>query len=161
MILRSVDRTNSLRLETSVVICSHFSLGSSAPCRRERKINSFDSHLLKHTSRRTSVNYVSWQYVFSETLLLLRERCSCRSGAGGSITAAAQSSGAELPGDRQGGTHWTSSWLHFTPFAEGCVHTEACVCLCTAMNKDTNKCTVHWVLQMTHNCKHTHTLQCF
>lgn len=51
------------------------------PSRRERKRNSFDSHLLKHTSRRTSASNVSCQYGFSETLLLrLRERCSCRWG---------------------------------------------------------------------------------
>lgn len=32
MIFRSVDLTNSLRLAMRVVICSHFSLGSSGPC---------------------------------------------------------------------------------------------------------------------------------
>lgn len=32
MIFRSVDLTNSLRLVMRVVMCSHFSLGSSGPC---------------------------------------------------------------------------------------------------------------------------------
>lgn len=32
MIFRSVDLTNSLRLAMRVVMCSHFSFGSSAPC---------------------------------------------------------------------------------------------------------------------------------